>query len=204
MKTIKTVMHQLTDTVSILQALRETLREIDPCFPEEESRFLKVAEALEQEIGDSVSPTASAFLAAKETAFASELIFIGWQGFLLNQDIFRNPVNALTLEADHAELYQEKRLGSLPAVRKARDVEEAFHAALKALPKEKQCLTDEISDFYAYLQTIGYKLAHYFGFRLADDFLQYVVPGYFSNSVHTMEYAAKLQNYLKVEFDRME
>lgn len=198
MKTINTVMHQLTNANSIMQDLKDTLRKIDPVFSERETAFAEAAAALEQELGDSVSPSVRDYLAAMEENFSFSLIYIGWQGFQLNIDIFRNPVNALRLERNFEELHQERRLGTISVIENARRVIGAFYEAAKKLPDDLRCLTDHISAFYSYLETMGYKLAHYFAFRLGDTFLHYVIPGYTNDDVHTSLYTMSLQKYLNM------
>lgn len=204
MKTIETVLCQMTDAKSIMQDLLETLREVDPEFPEIESKFLKASADLERELGDKIAPSAGEYLAAKEEEFAVELIYIGWRGFQLNLDIFKNPVNALLLRGDFEDLHRERRLGTLASAGKARQVQNAFYAALKEMPVDTQNLTDGVTEFYSYLETTGYKIAHYFGFRLADRFLPFVVPGYTNDSVNTLQYFGELKRYLQVDLDRME
>lgn len=133
-----------------------------------------------------------------------ELIYIGWQGFQLNLEIFKNPVNALLLQGDYEDLNLERRLETLPTAKKARAVQCAFHEAMQDMPDEAKDLTDGVEEFYTYLETAGYKIAHYFGFRLADRFLTFVVPGYISDQVNTLQYSGGLQRYLKIDLDRME
>lgn len=204
MKTIEMMLHQMTDAHSIIQALRDTLRTIDPQFPDAEQSFSKAAAALEQELGDKTSPTAGEYLAAIEEALAMEIIYIGWQGFQLNLEIFKNPVNALLLQGDYEDLNLERRLETLPTAKKARNVQNAFHAAMQDMPDEVKNLTDGVTEFYSYLETVGYKIAHYFGFRFADRFLPFVVPGYISDQVNTLQYSSGLQRYLQIDLDRME
>lgn len=204
MKTIGTALHQMTDAKSVMQDLFDTLREIDPEFPKMESKLLKAAADLERELGDKIVPSAAQYLAAKEEEFVMELIYIGWQGFQLNLDIYNNPVNALLLKGDFEDLHRERRLGTLSTAGKAREVLTAFDTAMKELPEETRNLTEGIAEFYSYLQTTGYKLAHYFGFRLADRFLPFVVPGYTSDPVNTLQYFGELKRYLQIDLDRME
>ena len=195
MKTIEMMLRQMTDAKSIIQDLRDTLRTIDPQFPDAEESFNKAVAALEQELGDKFSPTAGEYLAAMEEALAMELIYIGWQGFQLNLEIFKNPVNALLLQGDYEDLNLERRLETLPTAKKAREVQRVFHAAMQNLPDEVKNLVDGVEEFYTYLETSGYKIAHYFGFRLADRFLPFVVPGYISDQVNTLQYSGGLQRY---------
>ena len=204
MKTIEMMLRQMTDASSIIQDLRDTLRTIDPQFPAAEQSFNNAVGALEQSLGDAITPTVSEYLAAKEEVLAMELIYIGWQGFQLNLEIFKNPVNALLLQGDYEDLNLERRLETLPTAKKARAVLCAFHEAMQDMPDEAKDLTDGVEEFYTYLETAGYKIAHYFGFRLADRFLPFVVPGYISDQVNTLQYSGGLQRYLKIDLDRME
>lgn len=204
MKTIKDVLHQMTDSQSIMAALREALREIDPEFTAIEGKYLAAAEALTNELDETITPSASDYLAAKEEEFAAEVIYIGWQGFQFNMDVFNNPLNAMLLQGDYEDLHRERRLDTLPTAQKSRTIQTAFHAELSTLPDEKQALAEDITGFYSYLATAGYKLVHYFGFRLADHFLHYVMPGYTDDSVVSLQYANQLREYLQVDLERIE
>ena len=204
MKTIQTILGQLTDPKTIMAEIRETLRTIDPEFFDTEVKYLAAASNLEKELGNSITPSVSEFLAAKEEEFASEIIYIGWQGFQLNMDIFHAPINAIMLRGDYEELHRERRLGTLPMAKKARDTIDAFYEMMRESYREKLDLTEDITGFYRCLQTAGYKIAHYFGFRLADQFLPYVIPGYIDDSVNTGYYRRTLQEYLDVDINRLE
>lgn len=204
MKTVQTILQQMTDPKTIMAELRETLRIIDPKFFETEVKYLAAASNLEKELGGSITPSVSEFLAAKEQEFTAEIIYIGWQGFQLNIDIFNAPINALMLRGDYEELHRERRLGTLPMARKSRETINAFNEVMREKYREKMDLTDDITSFYSYLETIGYKLAHYFGFRLADQYLPYVIPGYTSDSVDTMYYQSDLRKYLNIDIERLD
>lgn len=204
MKTIEMMLRQMTDASSIIQDLRDTLRTIDPQFPAAEQSFNNAVAALEQSLGDTITPTVGEYIAAKEEVLAMELIYIGWQGFQLNLEIFKNPVNALLLQGDYEDLNLERRLETLPTAKKARAVLCAFHEAMQDMPDEAKELTDGVEEFYTYLETAGYKIAHYFGYRLADRFLLFGVPGYISDQVNTLQYSGGLQRYLQIDLDRME
>lgn len=75
MKTVQTILQQMTDSKTILQELRETLRVIDPKFFDTEAKYLAAASNLEKELGSSITPSVSEFLAAKEDEFAAEIIY---------------------------------------------------------------------------------------------------------------------------------
>lgn len=204
MKTVETVLHHMTDAKSIMQDLKDTLKVIDPEFQSVDVKYLEAATTLEEQVGQSISPSVNEFLAAMEDEFASAIIYIGWQGFQLNLDIFNNPVNALLLKEDYEDLHRERRLHTIPVRNNARQTINAFYDELKKLPGGKLALTDDITSYYTYLETTGYKIAHFFGFRLADVFLPHVIPGYTDDAVNTISYRMALRNYLKLDLDLIE
>ena len=201
MYTVRSTMTQLTDPKVVLQNISETLRQIDPSFTEEERQYYRAVDALENTIGCSFSPSASEYISAIEQQICAELVYVAWLGFQQNLECFQNPVNAMFLKMDYEDFHRERRMHTLPAVQQALKTINAFHAAMRTLPAEQRDLTDGITSYTSYLETTGYKLAHYFGFILADQFLGHVVPGYCNDSVTTMQYAWDLRDYLKLDLD---
>lgn len=204
MKTVETVFHQLTDTKAIMQDMKEILRAIDPEFLQEEEKFLAVCGEMEDDLGNSMTPSVSDYLAAKEEVFALEIIYIAWQGFRLNWDIFHHPVNALMLKGDYEQLHRERYLHTLPMTAKARQTQNVFLEELKKLGEDKWAYEEGIIAFYSYLETIGYKIAHYFGFRLADRFLPYVLHGYTHDDANTLHYSEMLHRDLNIDLSKLE
>ena len=204
MLTVKTMMTQMTNVKNIMEGLTDTLRTIDPVFEDEEAQFCQVLACLTQEADTVESNRVKEYVAAREEELAMELIYIGWQGFQLNMEIFQNPVVALMLREDYEDLHMERRLWTLPTARKAREYQLAFWAEARAFPEDKKVLIQIVDDYFSYLQTAGYKLAHYFGFRLADQFLPYVMPGYISDPLNTSRYLRKIENNLQADLEYLE
>ena len=204
MYTVKSVMSQLTDPKVVLQNVSDTLRRIDPNFLQEEQQYLRAEDALKEAVGDSVSPTASEYIAAREQEICAELIYVAWLGFQQNLECFQNPINTMFLKMDYEDFHRERRMHTLPEVQKALEIRNAFYEVLRTLPEEKRRITEGITEYMSYLETTGYKLAHYFGFILADEFLHHVVPGYVSDSVATMQYRWDLQKYLQLDLKVLE
>lgn len=204
MFTVKSLMAQLTDPKIVLQNVSDVLRKIDPNFAQEELQYLAAVEALKKGIGETISPSASDYITAREQEICAELIYVGWLGFQQNMDCFQNPVNTMFLKMDFEDFHRERRMHTLPEVQKALETINAFCEALRTLPEEKRDLTDGITEFMSYLETTAYKLAHYFGFILADKFLYYVIPGYASDSVTTMLHARDLRDYLQLDIKLLE
>ena len=78
MKTVQTILRQLTNPTIIMQELCEIMRHVDPEFLIVENKFLAAVSNLERELEDSISPPISEFISAKEMTLAAEVFFIGW------------------------------------------------------------------------------------------------------------------------------
>lgn len=104
---------------------------------------------------------------------------------------------------DYEDFLRERRMHTLPEVQNALKTIDTFHDALRTLPDKKMDLTDGITDFMCYLETTGFKLAHYFGFILADDFLPHVIPGYCKDPVTIIQYTWGLRDYLQLEPEQL-
>ena len=204
MYTVKSVMSQLTDPEEVLPKVSETLRKIDPEFTKEERQYVQAVGALEAAIGDSMSPSAREYIAAEEQKICAELVYVTWLGFQQNFACFQNPINTMFLKMDYEDFHREQSMHALPEVRKSLSTIDAFYKALRELPEEQRKLTEGITEYMSYLQTVGYKLAHYFGFILADRFLYHVVPGYSKDSVTQMQYARELREYLQLDLEVLE
>lgn len=187
--TVESLFTHVTDTKQIAKNIKEMLKTVDPHFTEEEEKFNIAVKKLRKTAGNLV-PSAEDYLMALEERYAYESLYICWQGFQYNLDCYNSPVNALLLQGDFEILHRERRLHTLNHTEKARLTISAFHAVLRE--NDLLELTDDISDFYATLESGGYKLAHYFGFLFADRFLPLVIPGYAPDSVITNNYSMLL------------
>jgi len=203
MYTVKSAMAHLADPNVILQNVCSTLRKIDPQFVKEEQQYYTAVAALKEEIGNTVSPSANEYIAAKEQEICAEIVYLVWLGFQQNLECYQNPVNTMFLKLDYEDFLRERRLHTLPDVKNALKTIDAFHKVLHTLPGEKMNLTDGITDFMCYLETTGFKLAHYFGFILADDFLPHVIPGYCKDPVTTIQYTWSIRDYLKLDPEQL-
>lgn len=196
MKTICDVLTQATDPQRILDNLKEMLRKIDPAFSAEEEKYIQASAALTEHAASPTAPSVHDYLAAEDQKIAAELVYAGWLGFQFNLDCFNNPINALMLRQDFEDIHRERRMHTLPAVQDATLTIDAFY---RVLPEDLREITAGITSYYAYLQTTGYKLAHYFGFIFANQFLYYVLPGYSADDVITLEYRRNLSEFLHVD-----
>ena len=200
MKYLSGAKNWLTDEKAAYDYVRAVLHMVDSAYPLEEKRYLAACDILKEEIGSAVSPGAEAYIRAKEQSFSSDALYAAWQGFLLNLRIFQNPVNALMLGEDFEDLHQERRMHTLPLAVQAQKTIDSFY---QNIPAEKRNLSDAIEDYFSYLETVGYKLAHYIGFVSGNRFLPKVVPGYTADEVTTSRYSGMLREVLQMEIENV-
>lgn len=196
MYTVNSVFTQITDSTSVFQNIMDTLRMVDPSFEDEHRQYIHSVDTLMDSLCGEDSLTVMEYIAAKEKAFCSEMIYIAWLGFQQNIVCFRNPINTEFLKLDYETIHRENSFQSLPKILSALSAINDFDCSLRSLPDDIQNIAMGITDFFSYLETVGYKLAHYFGFVFADRFLGYVIPGYAPDTATTMQYAMMLQEYL--------
>ena len=196
MYTVKSILTQVTDSELVFQNVMETLRTVDPSFEEEHRQYLHSVDTLMNSLRTEDSTKVMGYIAAKEKAFCSEMIYIAWLGFQQNIACFRNPINTEFLKLDYETIHRENSFQSLPNILSALSAINDFDCSLRSLPDDIQNIAMGITDFFSYLETVGFKLAHYFGFAFADRFLGHVIPGYTPDSATTTQYAMMLQEYL--------
>lgn len=188
MKMTENLLAQLTNTDTILDSAYEMLATLDLNYEEEMASYHEALQILTQAL-----PAAGEYIQTLRQELASDLRYALWLGFNWNLDCFRNPVSKLMLNAEFEELCQESRMHTLPDAQAALQKAQAF---THSLPEDKRGLLDPISDHYAYLKTWGYKLAFCEGFRLADNLLPHVVPGYVPDIMLSMRLEQKLWDIL--------
>lgn len=189
MKTIESILSQLTSD-ALLTDLKSVLREQDPEFPPVEAAFRETADALAAEIGKT---EAEKLLAARDQQIISDMVYSFYLGFQANLSNFRNPVASQFTDLDHPSFLREHIMQTLPQRVKAGGIISALHAAHKELLAE---FGEPIRDYYIYLEVTGPKLAHFWGYTLANRFLPWVEPGYVSDGVQTTVCAMELHRFL--------
>ena len=196
MYTVNSVFTQITDSTSVFQNIMDTLRMVDPSFEDEHRQYIHSVDTLMDSLCEEDSVKVPEYIAAKENAFCSEMIYIAWLGFQQNIACFENPINTEFLKLDYEIIHRENNFQSLPNILSALSAINDFDCALQSLPDDIQNIAMGITDFFSYLETVGFKLAHYFGFAFGDRFLGHVIPGYTPDSATTTQYAMMLQEYL--------
>lgn len=189
MNTIESILSQLTSD-ALVSDLKTVLREQDPEFPPVESAFQEATRALASKIG---KEEVAKLLAAKEQQILSDLVYAAYLGFQANLSNFHNPVASQFTKLDYDVFLREHIMQMLPRRAAAEKTTAAFREAHKEALSEYE---EAIQSYYIYLEVVGLKLAHFWGYAFANQFLPWVEPGYVSDGAQTSAYALELHRDL--------
>lgn len=180
------------DSADLLSILLQRLVVIDPCFEEEQHQFQLTLECMKKETNMSVE----AYISSLDILLSAKLLYIAWLGVSWNLDCFRNPAAKLRLDSDYEDLHGEIFFQAIPQIRAA---ENRIFQDAQCIPSCCQEFTEKINNYYAYLETVGFKLMHYWGFLWANDFFPKVIPGYVADTVFTARYTHMLGRNLGIK-----
>ena len=189
MKTIEPILSCLT-SITMVDDLRQVLREKDPEFLPVEEKFLEVIVHLTEKLG---IEEVERYVTAMDRQICSDLVYAGYLGFQANLQNFHNPVASQFTRLDYETFLREHIMQTLPYRTAAEDTERAFLQAHKEILSEYE---EGILDYYVHLEITGPKLAHFWGYRFANQFLPWVEPGYVSDGAQTSLYALELNRDL--------
>ena len=189
-------MSHLTDPHTITDRMKKYLQEHDPAYENEAHALRFGISMLKEALTPEQASIVDTLICAQDQRMAANLIYLIWNGIHQNLSCFHNPVNKLFLETDFEDFHQEHLMYSLPA---AKTAQQLIDEAYRAIPSELRHLAEPITSYYCYLDTSAYKLAHYLGFRLADELLYWVVPGYIHDAKTTCAYRTQLTDYLNID-----
>lgn len=122
----------------------------------------------------------------------SDLLFAGMLGLKANFDNFIDPVARNFLDVDFEVYLREETAHSMPEYVQAQQARDRFYARLSPAQRETY---EAVISYTSHLETVGPKLAHYYGYMLGNELLPRVVPGYHSNMALTIKYTSMLRDY---------
>ena len=198
MTTMQNFVEQLTGP-KIVDALIEQMLEQMEDFREDHRRYLTAISSLKSALGDHMAPLVDKAVSAIHRRIASDLVFAGALGLKMNLDHFNNPMlpNCTWPQVEFSNYLRENIAHSLPEYQLAGTIISEFYNLLTSEQREIYC---DIMEYESHLETVGPKLAHYYGYLLGDTLLYRIVPGYHPDRVLTMNYNAMLEEYFGKHF----
>jgi len=177
-------------SLTIVDDLRQTLREKDPEFLPAEEKFQEAIASLTEKLGIA---EVERYVTAMDRQVCSDLVYAGYLGFQANLQNFHNPVASQFTRLDYETFLREHIMQTLPHRTEAEETANAMLQAHKEILAEYE---EDILSYYVHLEITGPKLAHFWGYRFANQFLTWVEPGYVSDGAQTSLYALELHRDL--------
>lgn len=196
MITMQTVLEQLTGE-EIYNALIQIMGKEFADFAVTRKQYERAIAILRTELGDD---TIADVTNAIRQQTVSTLLFSGVLGLKANLDNFINPLTRNFLDADSEIYLREDTARRLPHYEQAQKVLDRFYALLSP---DRRTLYEDVIAYISHLETVGPKLAHYYGYLLGNELLPRVVPGYHADTALTVQYRMMLEDYFgqKIDFD---
>lgn len=192
MLSTKTILENLTEHY-VVETFVQWMAKEDEDFAVDYQRYTDAMNVLQKELGDLVKEEIDAI----EQQCASDLLFSGFLGLKANLDNFIDPVARNFLDVDFEVYLREETAHRLPEYERAQKIRDRFYSQLTSVQKETYA---DVITYTSHLETVGPKLAHYFGYLLGNQLLPRVVPGYHSDMVLTIKYNSMLEDYFGGNF----
>ena len=162
-------------------------------FAADQAHFDETISLLKTELEQDTSPSATDLADAICQQIGSTLLFSYCLGLKANLDHFIDPVSRTFLDVDPEVYLRENIARQLPDYLRAQHVQEQFYKALS--PSQKEKYDDGITTYICHLETVGPKLAHYYGYLFGNELFPHVVPGYVDTAQLTLQYRYMLEAY---------
>ena len=162
-------------------------------FAADQAHFDETISLLKTELEQDTSPSATDLADAIYQQIGSTLVFSYCLGLKANLDHFIDPVSRTFLDVDPEVYLRENIARQLPDYLRAQHVQEQFYKALS--PSQKEKYDDGITTYICHLETVGPKLAHYYGYLFGNELFPHVVPGYVDTAQLTLQYRYMLEAY---------
>lgn len=167
-------------------------------FAADQVRFQETIAWFERELEEGASPSVTELADAIDRRIGAAVLFSYSLGLKANWEHFIDPIGRTFLDVD-AEVYlREDMAKRLPDYQKADRVQEQFYTALTPAQQERY---EDITAYICHLETVGPKLAHYYGYLLGNQLFPRITPGYGADTALTLRYRHMLEDYLAIPLD---
>ena len=191
MKTLHSIMNLLTGE-EIYETLIAKMCTMSADFSEDYERYKKAFIRLKEDFAPELIPSIEEEMDAIQKQTRSNLLFSGFLGIKANLDNFIDPIARNFLDVDFETFLREDIAQALPEYEKSQQVHDRFYAHLSPTQKETY---EAVTSFVNYLETVGPKLAHYYGYLLGNELLPRIVLGYRPDIVQTIQYRIRLEKF---------
>ena len=183
----------------IVTKLADVLARNSEEFHDDLAHFNETISLLEAELEQDTSPSVADLVDAIRQQIGSTLLFSCCLGLKANLDHFIDPVSRTFLGVDPEIYLRENIAQQLPDYLRAQHVQKQLYKSLSTSQKEKY--DEAITTYICHLETVGPKLAHYYGYRLGNQLFPRIIPGYVSDTQFLIQYRYMLEMYLGISIE---
>ena len=194
MLTLQNIPNQLLGK-NLCNSLVHILENCFKDFPEVKKKYHQAMNVLQKSLGEAAVTKETE---AIQNRISSSLFYSVYLGIQANLNYFLDPVAGDFLNAEPEIFLKEKVARTLPDYETAQEMQKQFYAGLN---DAQRLIYEDVTEYICYLETVGPKLAHYYGYLLGNSLLHRVVPGYQPDMAFTLRYTMMLKNYFGAEFD---
>ena len=177
----------------LYETVYRIMETVDPNYKAERHAYETDVHLLRNLLADSKAPLLEDVLQAKESRMNINLSFLAWLGVFENYNCYVNKQHVGIFDLDFEEIHLESYMNAFTESQKAKELDGILS---KQLSEYEADLLSSITDYYCYLETVAYKLAHYAGFCLANQILPHILPDYQPDTDLTDRYTQMLKQYL--------
>ena len=176
----------------LMEELKRYLSERCNDYAEAEKQYLKRLQAFEG-TGDASKTIIREAIELREKSIAASMLFAGHLGFLANKDNFEKNFRSPSQFDEPEEYLNESVMRSMPvSVQTASKLRSVY----EAMTEEQKAIYEALVSYFVLLEDHGTKLAHFYGYMLANHLLYKMIPSYAEDELQTQRYTKKLSSYL--------
>lgn len=179
----------------MVAALVNVMAENFEDFSANQIRFAKTISWLENSLERHASPSAEETVKSIEQQIGTVVLFSFFLGLKANLDHYIDPIGRTFLEVDAETYLRENVAKRLPACQNAQLVQEQFYSRLTPVQQER---FEDVTAYICHLETVGPKLAHYYGYMLGNELFPCIIPGYGVDLQLTFQYKRMLESYFGI------
>ena len=183
----------------IVSSLAEVMASNFEDFAADQARYKETLSWLEQKLVESTAPSVEKLVNSIDQQIGSTILFSYFLGLKVNLDHFIDPIGRSFLDVDTEVYLREDMARRLPDYQNAQRTQEQFYASLTPAQQERY---EDITMYICHLETIGPKLAHYYGYLLGNQLFPRIIPGYGEDTPFTFQYRNILENYLGIRINQ--
>lgn len=155
-------------------------------FAEDQARFNKTISLIKN----------TETMDAIEQQIGSVLLFSCYLGLKANLDHFIDRIGRTFLDVDPEIYLREAVARRLSDYQNGQCVQERFYSTLSPAQQDRY---EDIATYISHLETVGPKLAHFYGYMLGNQLFPHIIPGYGEDTQLTLRYRHMLEDYLGIK-----